>query len=502
MNADCDLSQPPPQARRLKRGADTADADEQRAKQARQATESPPRALQAQPPVDPAIDAFTPCAGHKRRREVALPERDPDGSIRKRHGSGPIDVIRQEAPSEEAADDIEDDWHEALDFWIRQGRWPRKYFDACLNMNHLLARKRSSPSLGRKRSSSASSVTPSDQRPREEKSAPYRDTRYELLLKTKGVVMGEAEQGITPQSNELCVHLLEAVQPIPHDTLFRDDLFGAACGMLQGRNEAKVIQDIAQLIVPSAESLSIRGANHLKNVTESINEGWNNSVPLTGTRPQPDYSVGFRSEAFSASQFAKLAPFIGNWLGGDQSVFMATYYMFFPLLAAEIKCGAATLDVADRQILSFSISHDHQTVRIYGYYPVMEGNEVKYHRHPIRSFDFTELNGKEKWTAYRFTKNVYDLWMPSHLARICDAIDQIPSDVDFTVAPLPETGLPQGMGSLSAAAASSQSSMAPAATHLATPQSSLLQGANDKKTKEESVDLLTLGTVDRSVTLK
>lgn len=244
------------------------------------------------------------------------------------------------------------------------------------------------PALTDLKTSSVSSVTPRDQRPREEKSPPYKDTRYELLLKTKGVVIGKAERGITPYSKELCVHLLEDSQNTPHDTLFRDDLFEAACDMLQGRNEAKVIQDIARLIIPSAQSLSIRGVNHLKKVIESVKEGWNNSIPFTGSRPQPDYSVGFRSEAFSDSQLAKLVQFIGNWLGGDQSIFMATYYMFFSFLAGEIKCGEAALDVADRQnthsmaiaaravfelfrlvgreaevdrqILSFSISHDHR----------------------------------------------------------------------------------------------------------------------------------------------
>ena len=28
---------------------------------------------------------------------------------------------------------------------------------------------------------------------------------------------------------------------------------------------------------------------------------------------------------------------------------MATYYMYFPFLTCEVKCGAAALDVADRQ---------------------------------------------------------------------------------------------------------------------------------------------------------
>jgi hypothetical protein len=49
-------------------------------------------------------------------------------------------------------------------------------------------------------------------------------------------------------------------------------------------------------------------------------------------------------------------------------------------------------------------------------------------RHPIHTFDFTALDGKDKWTAYRFTKNVYDTWMPEHFKNICSAIDQLPSD--------------------------------------------------------------------------
>ena len=52
-----------------------------------------------------------------------------------------------------------------------------------------------------------------------------------------------------------------------------------------------------------------------------------------------------------------------------------------------------------REIFAFSISHDHQAVRIYGYYPVISGDKIIFYRHPIRKFDFTELDGKEKWTV-------------------------------------------------------------------------------------------------------
>lgn len=157
-----------------------------------------------------------------------------------------------------------------------------------------------------------------------------------------------------------------------------------------------MIQDISRLIVPSAESLATFGAKHLDILTESVNEGWNNSDPFIrgSTRPQPDYSVGFGRDAFTENQLAKLSPCIGDFIAGDRSLFMATYYMYFPFLTCEVKCGTAALDIADRQnaysmtlavrgivelfravkredevnrqILAFSISHDHQSVRIYG----------------------------------------------------------------------------------------------------------------------------------------
>ena len=96
-----------------------------------------------------------------------------------------------------------------------------------------------------------------------------------------------------------------------------------------------------------------------------------------------------------------------------------------------------------REILAFSISHDHRTVRIYDHYPIIDGKETTYYRHPIHTFDFTALEGKDKWTAYKFTKNVYDKWMPKHLARICFVIDGLPSDIDFDVPSLSASGLSQ-----------------------------------------------------------
>jgi hypothetical protein len=86
---------------------------------------------------------------------------------------------------------------------------------------------------------------------------------------------------------------------------------------------------------------------------------------------------------------------------------MATYHMYFPFLTCKVKCGAAALDIANRQnahsmtmlvrgviklfrlvkrekelhqeILGFSISHDHRTVRIYGHYLIIDGNKTTFY---------------------------------------------------------------------------------------------------------------------------
>ncbi|KAI1801862.1 hypothetical protein F4811DRAFT_435948 [Daldinia bambusicola] len=384
------------------------------------------------------------------------------------------------SPKQPAAEifdgDAEDNFDpsDPIEFWRRKGHWPRQYFEP--EMEQLLARKKSLSALGgRKRSSSASSITPSDQRPREEKSAQYRDQRYETLLATKGSFMVKSELDIASESLALCKNLLEREQTVPENSFFRDDIFNITCQKIQNRNEARVIQNISRLIVPSAETLATYGAEHLEILTESVNEGWSNSIPLTGIRPQPDYSVGFWREAFTEEQLEKLSPFVGDFIAGDLSFFMATYYMYFPFFTCEIKCGAAALDVADRQnahsmtlavrgvvelfrlvgrekevhqqILAFSVSHDHQSVRIYGHYPVIDGKNTKYYRHTINRFFFTEV--EKKWVTYRFIMNIYDTWMPEHFKRICSAIDQIPSEIDFNVPRLSEpTDLSQGLEQL------------------------------------------------------
>ncbi|KAI9752011.1 MAG: hypothetical protein M1835_001140 [Candelina submexicana] len=417
----------------------------------------------------------------------------------KRPRTSPTSCAVGDISNQKVRSDINNDTH-PIKYWIQEGRWPREYFEQdsqlrkylrqkssfeevkhedwfkeqfeafkhedwfkeeygqMSSMSHLLARPKPSPSLRRKNSDS-SIATPSDQQPREAKSAKYRTTAYSTLLATKGSFMDESDWGITDASKILYQMLLNSEQTVPQDSLFRDDLFKKTCRRIQDRNEAMVIRDITLLIVPSAQTLATYGATHPDHLMESVNEGWNSAIPFYGPRPQPDYSVGFGRSAFTDDQLEKLTPFVGEIEDSFTSYFMATWQMYLPFLTCEVKCGAKALDVADRQnahsmtlavrgvielfrlvkrekelhreILAFSISHDHRTVRIYGHYALIDEDKTTFYRHPIREFSFTEQDGKEKWTAYTFTKNVYDIWMPTHLKRICSAIDEIPPEIDF-----------------------------------------------------------------------
>ncbi|OQU96367.1 hypothetical protein CLAIMM_02461 isoform 1 [Cladophialophora immunda] len=275
----------------------------------------------------------------------------------------------------------------------------------------------------------------------------------------KGSFLRDFDHEVPQTIKDLCLQLLEKDQTVPQNTLFRDDLFSRLCGKIREGNEAMIIQDVTRLIVPSAMNLAIYGDTHLNILIESVNEAWTDCIPVEGPRPQPNYAVGFNRSAFTEEHLEKLGELTGGVF--DTSFSAANRRMYFPFLTCEVKCGFGGLDIADRQnahsmtiavrsvvelykaakqeealdcvILAFSVSHDHRSVRIYGHYPVIDGKEVSYHHHLIHEFSFTVLEGKNKWIAYKFIKNVYDVWMPDHLRRIHSAINRLPPSRDSLV---------------------------------------------------------------------
>ena len=382
-------------------------------------------------------------------------------------------------------------------------------------MHHLLARQKSSVSLRRKRSETSltRSATPSDQRPREEKSAPYRNASYPTLLETLGdSYMDESRLGITDASKALHEDLLERECTTPKETLFADDVFDTACRNVRDKNEARIILDFARLLAPSPESLAAFGATDLDILVESVNEGWSNSVPITSPRPQPDFAVGFRRSVFSDVQLSKIRPLLGDV--SSVSYFRATYYMFFPFLTCEVKYGATGLDLADRQnahsmtlavrgivelfklgkrekelhreLQTFSISHDHRTVRLYGYYPAFDGPKTKIHRHQVHTFDITALNGKEKWTTYKFTVAVYYHSLIL-LKKIRSLVDDLPPDfaLEFSQQSEPQLSEPSGLSQQSEDQVLANSQASQFDLQQMTPDTSTQEKSASKKQKQK-----------------
>ena len=418
------------------------------------------------------------------RAQEQPPSKPPQISPPNCAAAGGLKKKKKDRKKENARDIIEKT-ADPLEYWTLTKRWPKEYFEQHsqikkdLEQDSGLEEQMANPadkiqyvevdgfrlpcpirkvptSLNRKQSDSSLNGS-SDQKNRESKSVRYRNASYAMLLERKGSLMKESKLGVTGESLIMCKTLLKLEQTVPKDCMFRDDLFRATCDKIQDKNEARVIRSITPYIVPSVEDLETLGATHLEHVIEGVNETWTGNIAVEGPLPKPDYSVGFRRSAFSDERLKKLDKLIGSVF--DTSLFVATCQMYFPFLTCEVKCGAAALDIADRQnahsmtaavralvelfksvkreneldreILAFSISHDHRSVRIYGHYPVIEEDKTTFYRHPIREFSFTEQDGKEKWTTYKFVKSVYDHHSLKLHKLICSGIDDLPADINF-----------------------------------------------------------------------
>lgn len=299
----------------------------------------------------------------------------------------------------------------------------------------------------------------------------------ETYLNFKGSFLTEYEKGITKYDMIMCAKLLNRKCDIPKGTMFDDDgSFKYVNRILPERNAIAIAQVIGRLVVPWAEIEIVRGQVGFWYLVDSIKELWDSSMPLnesllgqqpdrgTGeeyqvSTPEPDYAVGFVKDAFTEEQLIRLGSFMGKHNGS--SPFKSMVDMFFPFLTVEVKCNKPSLGLADRQnahsmtralrgvvdlfrlvnrekelnrkILGFSVSHDHDNVKIHGHYPVICKDKTAYYRYPVREFSITARNGRERWTSYKFVMALYNDWVPMHFQRLSSAVDDLPAGVNFEV---------------------------------------------------------------------
>ena len=64
-------------------------------------------------------------------------------------------------------------------------------------------------------------------------------------------------------------------------------------------------------------------------------------------------------------------------------------------------------------------------VKICGHYPLINGEKTIFRRYTVRSFGFTEQEGKEKYTAYNFAWKFYHEFSQTHLETIWKVSPQL-----------------------------------------------------------------------------
>jgi hypothetical protein len=295
-------------------------------------------------------------------------------------------------------------------------------------------------------------------------SSAYKDVDYVNKLGGQGCFMHESSTGPVPEDIELCKQLLLLSQqqvtdtPPIQNTMFDDDCIGEFYKALQNRSESRILVDLHPLLMPCAENRHIKksGENHksLENIIDGYNDPWNQAI--CGPKPQPDHARGLREPTFSESQLRKLrGKRTKNNTATTSSPYAVRYDMYFPYLTAEVKSDSQFLKYADRanmhsmcialralvclsqaagcpekvhrRILGFSISHDLEMVRIYGYYPEIDPQHQKtsYFRWPVAKFDIWQR--ENRWTCCRFVENLDWQFLPIHTGRVMVLLEEISS---------------------------------------------------------------------------
>ncbi|KAK5069418.1 hypothetical protein LTR51_008668 [Lithohypha guttulata] len=291
---------------------------------------------------------------------------------------------------------------------------------------------------------------------RETKNSIYKNPRYPTVMASKGSFMHESSTGPLPEEQDLCTRLLVERTPPPNDPVFEPQGLLRFRTLLQDRSELRVCIDLHPRLVPSAEVLALQHPHDFEHLVEGHNDRWLDAIVFCHKLPQPDRTVAYSLSAFTDAERRKL-----GLVPECASVFTTRDGMMFPFFTCEVKCGKEALAIADRantnsmtialravvelyrqadnamavhrRILGFSISHDDGIVRIYGHYPVIEGEKTTYFRSSIREFSYADKNGQDRWTSYTFVRNLYTQFAPDHLRRIKEAIDRLPDPLSQSI---------------------------------------------------------------------
>ncbi|TKA72809.1 hypothetical protein B0A55_09527 [Friedmanniomyces simplex] len=260
-------------------------------------------------------------------------------------------------------------------------------------------------------------------------------------------------------SKQLCNDLLAGDRSPDQHPWYPVERTNEVLERLHVLNEARLQRDVTPWLVPSAEHLYFSGCAELGYIGEEIQAEWKRCEPMGGSRPKPDFVVGLQRSAFEDEELCKLENY-----ATPQRPFLFTPNLSFPFLVCEAKTGQIGIDQADSQnihsasiavravlrlysaaygrdhektqgllgrILVFSVSHNNRLVNLYGHYAVASNSKdgkdgttegLEYFRYDIAMFSLTMYDGRDRYKAYNFIRNVYDDFALEHLRRIQDAV--------------------------------------------------------------------------------
>ncbi|KAL8954629.1 MAG: hypothetical protein Q9183_007012 [Haloplaca sp. 2 TL-2023] len=216
---------------------------------------------------------------------------------------------------------------------------------------------------------------------------------------------------------------------------------------VQGRDKATLLAYITELIVYRAEPVT--KCLHGVCLREEFGRRWDQGTPLiNGCVPQPDYCVGFATEAFDKEEMGG----IRSWLAvSDRILDSATESVHFPFLTCMVVGCDDDGEQIDRQntycasvavsslvrifmlcglqrrlhgvTLAYSITHSSEWVKVYGHYPLVHVDEngqtrVTFCRYRIAYGQLGWNGGATKWQGWRLTKNIYFIFAKIHFDRI------------------------------------------------------------------------------------
>ena len=331
--------------------------------------------------------------------------------------------------------------------WVATASWPKTLEDGNAEM-------------GKKGSSERDSSTQSSKR---RSSSTHQSVRLQRLAEN-GVKL-KSSAALQASSKILCDELLNGDRVPNHFPCYPPDKVGEVLENVHESNEPMLQRDITPWIVPSARNLYLCGDLKDDYLMEEKEAPWSQCATMGDSQPKPDFTFGLQRKVFTEAGLRSLE---SN--ASPDRPFMFTHRLCFPFLVCEAKTGHEGMEKADRQnlhsgslavraifrlfeaafgkddirvkkldgqVLVFTVSHNNRIVNLYGHYAVADDKAehgLIFSRYDIDLFSLTMHDGRDRFKAYNFVRNLYDEFAPQHLKRIQDAVACLP-------APASQTGL-------------------------------------------------------------